>query len=298
MATAAPRIALNQPDRAGTKSDVTCLSALGKRVRQLREDADLTRKQLAARAGVSERYLAQLESGAGNSSILMLRHVALALGVELEQLFGDLPASMEHRLLQRFLDAVPGHKREQVLLRLVREYGQDAAGRKSRIALVGLRGAGKSTLGAALAGEMECPFIELDREIEREAGMKLAEVFSLYGQGGFRRLERRCLEQVLRDSPRAVLAVGGGLVTETATYERLLESCFTVWLQATPEEHMQRVIAQGDLRPMAGNAEAMEDLRQILRDREPLYRKADFELHTAGQSLEASLLRLRQAIAA
>ena len=228
----------------------------------------------------------------------MLRHVALALGVELEQLFGDLPASMEHRLLLRFLDAVPGHKREQVLLRLMREHGQTAAGRKSRIALVGLRGAGKSTLGAALAGEMQCPFIELDREIEREAGMTLAEAFSLYGQGGFRRPEGRGPERVLDNTPRAVLAVGGGLVTETATYERLLQSCFTVWLQATPEEHMQRVIAQGDLRPMAGNAEAMEDLRQILRYREPLYRKADFELHTAGQSLEASLLRLRQAVAA
>lgn len=298
MATADLQRALKQPGRSGMQADAVFLSALGKRIRQLREDADMTRKQLAAHAGVSERYLAQLESGAGNSSILMLRHVALALGVELDHLFGDIPASMEHRLLLRFLGALPGHKREQVLLRLMREYGQDAAGRKERIALIGLRGAGKSTLGAALADAMDRPFIELDREIEREAGMTLAEVFSLYGQGGFRRLERRCLERVLRDSPRAVLAVGGGLVTEAATYELLLESYYTIWLRASPEEHMQRVIAQGDLRPMAGNDEAMEDLRQILRDREALYKRSDCELSTAGQSIAASLLGLRQAIAA
>ena len=298
MASADPRIALKQPGRDSTQSDAAFLSALGKRIRQLREDADLTRKQLAARADVSERYLAHLESGAGNSSILMLRHVASALGVQFESLFGDTPAAIEQRLLTRFLDTLPGHKREEVLFRLMREYGQDAAGRKERIALIGLRGAGKSTLGSALAEAKDCPFIELDREIEREAGMTLAEVFSLYGQGGFRRLERRCLERVLKDSPRAVLAVGGGLVTEAATYELLLESCYTVWLRAAPEEHMQRVIAQGDLRPMAGNDESMEDLRQILRDREALYKKADCELSTSDQSIETSLLNLRQAIAA
>jgi XRE family aerobic/anaerobic benzoate catabolism transcriptional regulator len=158
----------------------------------------------------------------------------------------------------------------------------------------GLRGAGKSTLGGTLARDLRCPFVELDREIEREAGVTLSEVFLLYGQAGYRRIERRCLERALASHERMVLSVGGGIVSEPDTYNLLLVSCFTVWVKASPDEHMARVVAQGDLRPMQGNAEAMEDLKRILDAREPLYRKADAALDTSGEKPEQSLAKLRQ----
>jgi len=155
--------------------------------------------------------------------------------------------------------------------------------------LVGLRGAGKSTLGAMLADRLEAPFLELDRLIEQESGVSLSVLFDLYGQSGFRRLERRVLDQVIERYPRFVLATGGSLVSEPATFERLLTMCFTVWLRATPEEHMQRVIAQGDMRPMADNRESMSDLRRILDVREPLYRKADATIDTSNNGIQNSV---------
>src|SRR5208337_3603254 len=167
--------------------------------------------------------------------------------------------------------------------------GVDLEARRGRIALIGLRGAGKSTIGAILAGRLEVPFIELDRLIEQESGVSLSAIFDLYGQSGFRRMERRYLDQVIERYPRFVLATGGSLVSEPATFERLLTMCYTVWLRATPEEHMQRVIAQGDMRPMADNREAMSDLRRILEVREPLYRKADVTLETSAATVEESL---------
>ena len=170
--------------------------------------------------------------------------------------------------------------------------------RKKRIALVGLRGAGKTTLGSALAAELSVPFVELDREIEREAGISLSEVFLLYGQAGYRRIERRCLERVIEAHPEMVMSVGGGIVSEPETYNLLLLSFFTVWVKASPGEHMARVVAQGDLRPMQGSAEAMSDLNRILDAREPLYRKADTTLDTSGETPEQSLSRLRQAVRA
>jgi XRE family transcriptional regulator, aerobic/anaerobic benzoate catabolism transcriptional regulator len=170
--------------------------------------------------------------------------------------------------------------------------------RSARIALIGLRGAGKTTLGARLAADVNAPFIELDREIESDAGMSLAEIFSLYGQAGYRRLEKRTLERVLAANPRAIISVGGGVVSERDTYERLLASCFTVWVKAHPEEHMARVVAQGDLRAMADNDAAMEDLRDILAAREPLYGMADFQLETSGDSVDQSFAKLKRAIAA
>jgi XRE family aerobic/anaerobic benzoate catabolism transcriptional regulator len=174
---------------------------------------------------------------------------------------------------------------------LVRE---DGAPRAERIALVGLRGAGKSTLGARLARTLEVPFIELDREVERESGMGLSELFEMFGQATFRRMERTALEAVLEKHPRFVLATGGGLVTEPATYELLLASCFTVWVKARPEEHMQRVMEQGDLRPMSGHARAMDDLVAILASREPLYAKADVTIETTDLTVEEALRRLRR----
>ena len=170
--------------------------------------------------------------------------------------------------------------------------------RRRRIALIGLRGAGKTTLGRRLAADTGVPFIELNAEVEREAGLPLAEIFGLYGQGGFRRLERRCLERLLRDHAQAVISIGGGIVAEEATYNLLLDHCHTVWLKASPAEHMARVLAQGDLRPMAGNSEAMDDLKNILTAREALYRKADTIIDTSGEAPEQSLARLRDAVEA
>jgi len=268
------------------------LSALGKRVREGRERRGLSRKALSLEARVSERYLAQLEAGEGNVSIVLLRRVAAALGTTLPDLVGD--GTAEHRLIRRFLEELPPHRLEDALVRLMREFGRDDASRRTRIALVGLRGAGKTTLGAALARELHWPFVELDREIEREAAVSLSELFMLYGQAGYRRIERRCLERVLDANDRVVLAVGGGIVSEPATYHLLLDRCFTVWVKAEPEEHMGRVVAQGDFRPMEGSAEAMDDLKRILAAREPLYRKADAVVDTSGADPAHSLRELKE----
>jgi XRE family transcriptional regulator, aerobic/anaerobic benzoate catabolism transcriptional regulator len=272
---------------------------LGKRVRELRNRRGLTRKMLAREADVSERHLAQLEAGEGNVSIVLLRRIAGALSVSLSELFG--PASeepTEKQVIQRFLERLPGHRIEEVVSRLQREFGPEEKARRMRIALMGLRGAGKSTLGFRLGQETGIPFIELDSEIEQETGMPLAEIFSLYGQSGYRSIERRVLERVLRESGRAILSVGGGIVSEKETYDFLLWSCYTVWIKAQPEEHMSRVIAQGDFRAMAGNDQAMEDLRRILEAREPLYRRADHCIDTSGSTIEESFAKLRAAIQA
>jgi len=277
--------------------DAEFLAAMGKQVRAARERRGMARKVLSQNAGVSERYLAQLEAGEGNASVLLLRNVARALGMPMTELLDQRENPVEHRLIRRFLDRLPAHRLEDVVFRLMRDFGQEEAARKRRIALVGLRGAGKTTLGSALAKDLKFPFVELDREIEREAGISLSEVFLLYGQTGYRRIERRCLERVLETHAEMVMTVGGGIVSEPEAYNLLLQHCFTVWVKASPDEHMVRVVAQGDLRPMQGNAEAMDDLKRILDAREPLYRKADVTLDTSGEDPRQSLSKLRQAVA-
>jgi XRE family aerobic/anaerobic benzoate catabolism transcriptional regulator len=278
-------------------SDPEFLSALGRRVRETRERRGLTRKVLAEQADVSERYLGQLELGEGNASIVLLRRVAAALNVTLVDLLDGDPKNAEgERLVRRLLDRVPAAQLEHVVARLTREFGRDEAARNRRIALVGLRGAGKSTLGALLARQRDVAFVELNREIERETRLPAGEVFSLYGPAGYRRFERRALERVLADRDAAVISAGGGIVAEEETYDLLLNGCFTVWLRATPEEHMNRVLAQGDLRPMAGKQEAMDDLRRILATRETLYGKADAVVDTSGQTPRQSLARLRAVV--
>ena len=258
----------------------------------MRERRDVTRRVLAAQADVSERYLGQLETGEGNISIMLLRRVALALKVPLGELLDTEPDQSQKRLIRQFLEEIPRHRIEDLLVRLSREVGTEREARRNRIALIGLRGAGKSTLGERLASDRGVPFIEIDREIEAESGLPLAELFSLYGQAGYRRFEGRCLERVVKEHPRAVLSVGGGVVSEGGTYDFLLANCFTVWLKARPEEHMQRVIAQGDMRPMAESREAMDDLKRILAGREPQYRKADEIVDTSGLTVEAAFARL------
>lgn len=280
-------------------SDQAFLQGVGSRVRELRERRGMTRKALAKEADVSERYLGQLETGDGNISIVLLRHVTAALGAKLSDVLEpEQKNAAERRLLSRLFERVPEHRLEDLIFRLVREFGKDEGARRKRVALIGLRGAGKSTLGHRLATERGCPYVELDREIERESGLPLSELFSFYGQGGYRQLERRCLERLIAETSDMVLGVGGGLVAESETFNVLLVNCYTVWLKATPEEHMSRVIAQGDLRPMANNDAAMEDLKRILAAREPLYRMADGVVDTSGQSVETSLATLRALVAA
>jgi XRE family aerobic/anaerobic benzoate catabolism transcriptional regulator len=283
---------------ADSSSQSDYLRLLGERVREMRARRGMTRKILARDSGVSERYLAQLESGRGNISILLLRQIAQALDTPLQALVLDgpePPVDLVHTT--EFLRRLPATELVEARRLLVEHFGGvDLDARHGRIALVGLRGAGKSTLGAMLADRLEAPFLELDRLIEQESGVSLSVIFDLYGQSGFRRLERRVLDQVIERYPRFVLATGGSLVSEPATFERLLTMCFTVWLRATPEEHMQRVIAQGDMRPMADNRESMSDLRRILDVREPLYRKADAVINTGGCSVKESLEMLRKAL--
>lgn len=273
------------------------LRSLGARVRERRERRGMSRKQAARESGVSERHLAHLEAGEGNISILLLRRIVRVLELPLADLLsnhGD--ETDDKRLIRRVLERVPADRLEAVMFRLLRDFGDEANPRRRRIALIGLRGAGKSTLGPRLAQDLDVPFIEIDRAIELDAGMPVAEIFSLYGQAGYRRFEKRAIERAVEEHECAVLSVGGGIVSQPETYEFLLANCHTVWLRAAPEEHMARVIGQGDLRPMAGNEEAMDDLRRILRAREALYAKADAVVDTSGADVEASLARLRQAV--
>jgi len=299
MTPALARSSNGRPARtAGDASaDARFLVALGERVRDLRARRDMSRRALADASGVSERYLADLESGRGNVSVLLLRQIAAALSLPAEDLLREQDQrSLELTLIHQLLARVPPHRLARIRHRLQQDTEEESGHRAQRIALIGLRGAGKSTLGQRLADVLQRPFIELDREIERDAGTSLSEIFLLYGQGGYRRYERRCLERVLESHVSCVIATGGSIVSEPATYELLRGTCTTVWLRAAPEEHMARVIAQGDTRPMADNPEAMDDLRRILQGRERLYRQADLILDTAGRRPDQSLRELERAL--
>lgn len=289
--------------RPAKRSSEEFLLRLGSRVRDLRNRRGMTRKILAQESDVSERHLAQLETGEGNISILLLRRIASVLGVSLEELFAPntqlaQQSSSEKQAVLRLMERLPSHRLEEAAARLMRDFGPEQDLRLARVALIGLRGAGKSTLGSKLAAERNVPFIELDHEIEKDTGMPLAEIFSLYGQSGYRAIEKRTLERVLRAHDRAVISVGGGIVSEKETYDYLLGHCYTIWLKAQPEEHMSRVIAQGDFRAMAGSDRAMEDLRGILESREPLYRKADTIVDTSNESVDVSFTKLKAALEA
>jgi XRE family aerobic/anaerobic benzoate catabolism transcriptional regulator len=282
----------NNSSEQNSPAEGDYLARVGARVRSARARRGMTRKILSGDSGVSERYLADLENGRGNISILLLRQIAVAMNMQIEDLVreaedpdADLALIIEQ--LRRLEPAALSELQQQLTARL-----GDRVPRHRRFALIGLRGAGKSTLGAGLAERLDIPFVQLNQEIETETGMSINEIFDMRGQAAYRRLERQCLDQVLDRLDAAVIETGGGLVAEPATYQRLLSACYTIWLQAPPEEHMNRVIAQGDSRPMEGNAAAMEDLRRILEGRRDLYRKADSTLDTSQQSVQACLDRL------
>ncbi|CAN5811514.1 helix-turn-helix transcriptional regulator [soil metagenome] len=272
------------------------LVSLGDQVRTLRSRRGLTRKALAIAADVSERHLANLEYGVGNASILVLQQVANALRCSIAELVGDVTTtSPEWLLIREMLEnrsEADLRRARLALSELMVAPGGDNS-RNNRIALIGLRGAGKSTLGQMLAEELDWPFVELSREIEKVAGCSIREIHDLYGTNAYRRYERRALEEAVQIYGEVVIATPGGIVSDPATFNLLLAHCTTIWLQADPNEHMARVAAQGDMRPMAASKEAMEDLRRILSGRAAFYSKADHTLDTTGQTLETSFESLR-----
>jgi XRE family transcriptional regulator, aerobic/anaerobic benzoate catabolism transcriptional regulator len=276
------------------------LEALGERVRALRGRRGLTRKAVAIAAEVSERHLASLEYGEGNVSILVLLQVAGALQCSLAELIGDVTTSSAEWLMLREMLS----QRNETDLRRLREqvavmFGSTLeAARTNRIALIGLRGAGKSTLGQRLAKELGYTFVELSREIEKFAGCSVSEIHNLYGTNAYRRYERRALEETIQIYPEVVIATPGGLVSDTATLNEMLSHCYTVWLKAKPEDHLARVAAQGDMRPMAGSAQAIEDLKLILESRTSFYAKADMTFDTSAQPLEETFQGLCQRLKA
>jgi XRE family aerobic/anaerobic benzoate catabolism transcriptional regulator len=279
------------------KADEIFLSSIAQSVRAARSRRGMTRKHLADEADVSERLLAPLEMSEGNISVVLLRRITNALNISFAELFTYEKAPQpEKRSIQNLLSRLPEDRLAEVARKLLREFGEDVKLRWSRLALIGLRGAGKSTLGARIAKDFRAPFVELDSEIEKDAGIPLAEIFSLYGQSGYRRIERRTMERVLQEHERVIISVGGGVVSEKENYEYLLKNCFTIWIKAQPDEHMARVIAQGDFRAMADNDEAMEDLRRILEARESFYERADGTVDTSGETVDQSFAQLKSVI--
>jgi XRE family transcriptional regulator, aerobic/anaerobic benzoate catabolism transcriptional regulator len=285
------------------------LAELGARVRAWRARRGMTRKQLAADSGLSERFLADVESGKGNVSINSLEAAARALNITILELLQDAPRpalGRVHGLLSRLDDG----QLDQAYSLLASSFGLgDEQGREKRIALIGLRGAGKSTLGAQLAAQRGVPFVELDREIEREAGTSMNEILLLHGQAGYRRYERRALFRIAEDHGEGVvMTTGGSIVSERETFDLLQSRFYCVWLKASPEEHLSRVVAQGDMRPFdatrgesgqtaqGGMGEAMEDIRRILASREALYARADAVVDTAARTLKQSLKDLERAV--
>ena len=271
------------------------LLRVGQRVKILRKEARMSRRVLSEKSGVSARYLAKLEAGDGNISIGLLQAVADALSTPMVALLSGGIGSEEQRVAALFGQADAGTQAE--VLRLL-QGASGGAQKGERVCLIGLRGAGKSTLGARVAGQFDAPFVELNAEIEAAAGMAVGEIMALYGAEGYRQLEADTLAQIAQSHPRAVVAVAGGIVSDPDTFAGLLAQFHTVWLRAAPEEHMARVRAQGDMRPMAGNPEAMTQLRQILASREEAYGRAEFQLDTSGKSADESAVDLAQLIKA
>jgi len=288
-----------KPRRADAE-DAAYLNTLADKIRAARAQRGMTRNALAADSGVSLRFLAQLEGGQGNPSILVLRRIAAAMGFPPGELLSDDPSpAIDRMLLMQMLKQLPDDDLPRARRLLTQHLGIEAAGdsQPPYITLIGLRGAGQTTLGRRLAEHREVPFFELDREVERDYGATIGEILQLHGQPGYRRFERECLQTVMSRNPAAVIETGGGLAADPETLALLLERSLTVWVRASPEEHMQRVIDQGDLRPMARSREAMRELKDILKAREPFYRQAHLHLATSGRTAEQSFQELLDLLA-
>lgn len=268
---------------------------LGRKVRSLRASRGMTRRMLASDSGVSERYLAQLEQGQGNASIGLLQRIAHTLRTDLAELVrADHDTTPEMALISELVQAMDRDEQHRALQLLYRNFSsqQDC----NRIALVGMRGAGKTSLGSRLAEHLGVPFVQLSTEIEKIGGMPVAEILTLSGQDSYRRLEEKALFEVLANHDKCVIETGGSIVSETRLLSQLMTTCHVVWVKALPEEHMQRVIDQGDLRPMTSHDDAMADLRRILEAREPFYAQAHTVIDTSGRTLEASFQELVEAL--
>ncbi|MGJ4927311.1 helix-turn-helix transcriptional regulator [Bradyrhizobium sp. HKCCYLS2038] len=283
-------------DAGPSAAETDFLDQLGQRVRRMRGLAGMSRKVLAEVSGISERYIAQLESGKGNVSIVLLRRIANAINAPLDDIIPGGEPSPDWPVIRDLLKKASPSQIAQVKELLAG--GSSAPLRRafSGIALIGLRGAGKSTLGRMLAERVGWSFVELNKEIERQNGLSVAEIIALYGQEGFRRMEQAALVQLLARKELMVLATGGGIVSEPVTFDLILNAFYTIWLKAEPEEHMGRVRKQGDLRPMADDRSAMAELRNILASREPLYARANAVVDTAGLSVDAAAARLGDAV--
>jgi XRE family transcriptional regulator, aerobic/anaerobic benzoate catabolism transcriptional regulator len=272
------------PDRA--------VAEVGARLRSARSKAGLTRKQVATASGASERYLAHLEAGTGNPSVEMLLAIAGALHVAVADL---LPQggerSKERALAANILRRLPRDRLDAVI-DWMQKPAMPSSGKANRIALVGLRGAGKSSLGSALAARLHMPFFEISKEVERTYGGAVSLLIELNGQSALRRYEAEVLEVLCRENAAAIIAAPGGIVADGPLYDTLLASTHTIWLEARPEDHMSRVVAQGDLRPMSGARGAMEDLKSILAARSADYGRADATLDTSKQNFERTVDRL------
>ena len=278
-----------KPPQSSNSEALSVLNELGKNVRHLRDRRGITRKALALATGVSERHLANLEYGEGNASILVLQQVAQALDCSIAELVGDFTTrSPELLMIRSQLEGRDETTLRNIRIAIANELGTsaDTTDKKTKIALIGLRGAGKTTLGKLLAQSLGYPFVEISREIEKFAGCTIAEIQDLYGANAYRRYERRALEETIQLYPEVVVGTPGGLVSDPVNFELLLNHCSTVWLEARPEDHMQRVVDQGDLRPIESSSEAMEDLRGILESREEFYSKAQCRLNTSLDSLD------------
>src|SRR6476469_9319816 len=281
-------------------SEAGFLEQLGQRVRTMRALHGMSRKVLAKVSGISERYIAQLESGKGNVSIVLLRRVSNAMGAHLEDLIPATEPAPDWPVIRDLLRKATPSRIAQAKDVLSGHGSGESAQRRmsfSGIALIGLRGAGKSTLGKMLAKKIGWSFVELNKEIEAQNGLSVAEVIALYGQEGFRRMEQAALGQLLARKKLMVLATGGGIVSEALTFDLILSSFYTIWLKAEPEEHMARVLREGDLRPMADDRSAMAELRNILVSREPLYARASAVVDTAGLAVNEAAARLIDAVA-